>query len=71
MDAAWHDTPKDLTDIRFISLYEGKGITEGKKSATLRFIFQSNDRTLTDTEADAFLSYILDAIRERLVFEIK
>ena len=71
MDAAWHDTPKDLTDIRFISLYEGKGIPEGKKSTTLRFIFQSNDRTLTDAEADSFLSYIVDAMKEKLTFEIK
>ncbi|MDO8582515.1 MAG: phenylalanine--tRNA ligase subunit beta [bacterium] len=71
MDAAWHDTPKDLTDIRFISLYEGKGMPEGKKSATLRFVFQSNDRTLTDPEADSFLSYIVDAMKEKLAFEIR
>lgn len=71
MDAAWHDVPKDLTDIRFIDLYEGKGIPEGKKSVTLRFIFQSLDRTLTDAEADSFLSYILDAIKEKLAFELR
>ncbi len=71
MDAAWHDIPKDLTDIRFISLYEGKGIPEGKKSVTLRFVFQSIDRTLTDAEADSFLSYIVDAMKEKLTFEIK
>ena len=71
MDAAWHDVPKDLTDIRFISLYEGKGIPEGKKSVTLRFIFQSAKRTLTDIEADSFLSYIMDAMKEKITFEIK
>lgn len=71
MDAAWHDTPKDVIDIRFISAYEGKGIPEGKKSTTLRFIFQSLDRTLTDLEADSFLSYILDAMKEELTFEIR
>lgn len=71
MDAAWHDIPKDVIDIRFMDLYQGKGVPEGKKSTTLRFIFQSYDRTLTDTEADGFLSYILDAMKEKLAFEIK
>lgn len=71
MDAAWHDIPKDLIDIRFTDLYEGKGIPEGKKSVTLRFVFQSADRTLTDPEADSFLSYIMDAMKEKLTFELR
>ncbi len=71
MDAAWHDTPNDLQDIRFMGLYEGKGVPAGKKSVTLRFVFQSPDRTLTDAEADSFLSYVMDAMREKLPFEIK
>ena len=71
LDAAWHDTPKDLQNIAFVGLYEGKGIPEGKKSTTLRFVFQSLDRTLTDTEADSFLSYILDAMKEKITFEIR
>lgn len=71
MDVAWHDTPHDLADIRFMGVYEGKGMPEGKKSITLRFVFQPKERTLTDTEADGFLSYILDAMRERIAFEIK
>ena len=71
MDAAWHDVPKDVTDIHFTGLYEGKGVPEGKKSATLRFVFQSHDRTLKDAEADSFLGYIIDAMKEKIAFEIK
>ena len=71
MEAAWYDTPKDLTDIGFIGIYEGKGVSDGKKSVTLRFVFQSLERTLTDIEADSFLGYIIDAMREKLAFEIK
>jgi len=71
LDAAWHDVPHSVTDIRFMGVYAGKGIPEGKKSTTLRFVFQSKDKTLTDTEADDFLSYIMDAMRERVEFEIK
>ncbi len=71
MDAAWNDVPNGLQDIRFMGIYEGKGVPEGKKSVTLRFVFQSPDRTLTDAEADGFLSYIMDAMKEKLAFEIK
>ncbi len=71
MDAAWHDVPKDVADIRFMGLYEGKGVPEDKKSITLRFVFQSVSGTLTDIEADSFLSYILDAMKEKLTFEIR
>ena len=71
MDAAWHDTPHDLAEIQYMGTYEGKGVPAGKKSVTLRFIFQSNGRTLTDAEADSFLSYIFDAMKEKIEFEIK
>lgn len=71
MDAAWHDVPHDTAHIRFMGIYSGKGVPEGKKSITLRFVFQSKEKTLTDAEADGFLSYILDAMRERISFEIK
>ena len=71
MDAAWHDAPKDLTDIRFMGIYDGTGVPAGKKSVTLRFVFQSPDRTLTDAEADKFYGYIEDAMRELVAFEIK
>ncbi len=70
-DAALHDIPKDVQGISFIGAYEGKGVPEGKKSVTLRFVFQSPERTLTDAEADSFLSYIMDAMKEKLTFEIK
>lgn len=71
MDAAWHDAPKDLKEARFMGTYEGAGIPAGKKSITLRFIFRSDSRTLTDAEADTFYGYIIDAMKEKLAFEIK
>jgi phenylalanyl-tRNA synthetase beta chain len=71
MEVAKSDTPATLIETRFISAYEGKGIPEGKKSITVRFIFQSSDRTLTDQEADEVLGYIKDAMAERISFEIK
>lgn len=71
MDAAWHDAPKDLKEVRFMGIYEGAGIAAGKKSITLRFVFRSDNKTLTDDEADSFYGYVLDAMRELVAFEIK
>ncbi len=42
----------ELTEIRLLDVYSGKGIPEDKVSFTIRAIFQKRERTLTDEEAD-------------------
>jgi len=45
--------------------YRGPQVGEGKKSLALRIVLQSNERTLTDEEADAAMQGIVGALRER------
>lgn len=45
--------------------YRGPQVGEGKKSLALRIVLQSDERTLTDEDADAAMGRITAALRER------
>jgi phenylalanyl-tRNA synthetase beta chain len=45
--------------------YRGPQVGEGKKSLALRIVLQSDEKTLTDEDADAALARIVAALRER------
>jgi phenylalanyl-tRNA synthetase beta chain len=51
-----------IRDVDLVDEYEGDPIEEGKRSITVRIVFQSPERTLTDSEADGQM----DAIRKML-----
>jgi phenylalanyl-tRNA synthetase beta chain len=54
--------PATLVRVAEFDRYHGKGIAEGKVSASYRLTFQAPDRTLTDAEADAAMATIVDAL---------
>jgi phenylalanyl-tRNA synthetase beta chain len=45
--------------------YRGPQVGEGKKSLALRIVLQSDDKTLTDEDADAAMARIVAKLRER------
>jgi phenylalanyl-tRNA synthetase beta chain len=47
-----------LRDLRVFDLYQGPGIEPTRKSIALGLIFQDNNRTLTDDEADALMAAV-------------
>jgi phenylalanyl-tRNA synthetase beta chain len=49
-----------------IDVYRGKGLAEGKKSVSIRFIYQSGERTLTDKEVDDDQDAIIKKIKDTL-----
>jgi len=49
----------DLAAVKLIDVYKGKSIGENLKSITVRFVFSSMEKTLTDTEINAHISAIL------------
>ncbi len=51
-----------FSDVTLFDVYSGKNIAEGKKSLAFTIKFQSNDRTLTDAEADEAFAKILAAV---------
>jgi phenylalanyl-tRNA synthetase beta chain len=46
----------------YFDRYKGKGLADGKISLSVRLVFQSPDRTLTDTEVQAGFESILSAL---------
>jgi phenylalanyl-tRNA synthetase beta chain len=60
-----------LATLDLVDIYRGKGIKEGKKSATYRLTLQSNSRSLTDKEADNITGRIIAAIASDLGGELR
>ncbi len=57
--------PPTLVRVAEFDRYQGKGIAEGRVSLSYRLTFQAADRTLTDVEADAAMTAIVDALATR------
>jgi len=54
--------PATLTGVREFDRYQGKGIPDGKVSLSLRLIFRSSDRTLTDVEVQSAMDAVVAAL---------
>jgi len=58
-------------EARAFDEYRGPQVGEGRKSLALRIVFQSNEATLTDADADAALARIVARLRERFGAELR
>ncbi|MGY1489797.1 phenylalanine--tRNA ligase subunit beta [Methylobacillus pratensis] len=54
-----------ISDIALFDVYQGKGIAEGKKSLAFLVLMQDTQKTLTDAEADAVMTGLLDLLAQR------
>lgn len=57
--------------VTLFDVYQGKQIAAGKKSMAFSIQFQSNERTLTDGEADAGFQSILTAVQQEFGAELR
>ncbi|MBV8937799.1 MAG: phenylalanine--tRNA ligase subunit beta [Alphaproteobacteria bacterium] len=55
---------KLVSEIRLFDVYEGAGLPEGKKSLAITVVLQPQDRTLTDTEIEAFSKRLIAQIEK-------
>jgi phenylalanyl-tRNA synthetase beta chain len=55
-----------LAEVRVFDVYRGEPVPRGRKSLAFSLAFQATDRTLTDAEAEAAKSRILEALARRL-----
>jgi phenylalanyl-tRNA synthetase beta chain len=60
-----------LRDLRVFDLYQGPGIESGRKSVALGLIFQDNNRTLTDEEADRIVASVAADLQTTLDAKIR
>lgn len=49
-----------LNGFEFVTIYNGKGLPEGKKSMTFRFVIGSSEKTLSSDDINAFAKELLD-----------
>ena len=57
---------KLLRDVKLFDIYRGVGIPDGKKSMAFSLELRADDRTLTDTDSEAVISKVLQALKEKL-----
>ena len=62
---------KHLTSFNLINTFEGKDIPKGSVSMTLRFIFQSNTKSLLESEINESIQIILKLLEKRLNAKIR
>lgn len=60
-----------LQDITAFDIYRGQGIDKGKKSIALGLNLQDTSRTLTDSEADAIMTRVVDHLGSELGAKIR
>ena len=62
---------KHLVSFNLINTFEGKGIPKGSVSMTLRFTFQSNTKSLLESEINSAIQTILKLLEKRLNAKIR
>ncbi len=62
---------KYFKEVTLFDVYTGKQIADGKKSLAFTMQFQSNDKTLTDEEADEAFRNILKAVEKNFRAELR
>ncbi len=60
------ETEKDLEKIELFDIFEGDAIGAGKKSMAYSITYRSEERTLTDEDANRYHEHVKDAIRNQL-----
>ena len=62
---------KHLASFNLINTFEGKDIPKGSVSMTLRFTFQSNAKSLLESEINRSMQMILKRLEKRLNAKIR
>jgi phenylalanyl-tRNA synthetase beta chain len=57
--------------MNLFDVYEGKNLAEGKKSYAVSFMFQDEQKTLTDKQIDKVMDRLIQALKETLSAELR
>lgn len=67
-----HQTEKKLLrEVNLFDVYEGKNLPEGKKSYAVSFVFQDENKTLTDKQVDKMMSKLQHRFEKELNAELR
>ncbi len=62
---------KMLTSVNLFDVYQGKNLPEGKKSYAVSFIFQDENKTLTDKQVDKMMNKLQHRFEKELKAELR
>ncbi len=65
LDAVMDASVPSLAEISLFDVYRGKGVEKGKKSLAFRVLLQDTQKTLTDSEIEASIALLVDALKKR------
>ena len=71
VDAVREAGRPELREARVFDVYRGDQVGPGRKSVAIHLVFQAPDRTLTDEDAAAARSRIVDLLAERFSAELR
>ncbi|BCG62570.1 MAG: phenylalanyl-tRNA synthetase beta chain [Methyloprofundus sp.] len=60
-----------IKDVKVFDIYRGQGVEQGYKSVALALILQDATQTLTDTEIDAIVNKVLEALSNKLSAKLR
>ena len=63
--------PRYLVKTEFVGTYEGEGISDDKRSITLRVEYRADDRTLRDEEVDEIHWPVIEALKQKFGAEVR
>lgn len=66
-----HADKSILKEVNLFDVYEGKNLGEGKKSYAISFIFQDENKTLTDNQVEKAMNSLIMAYQEKVKAEIR
>jgi len=70
-DAIDSEAPEELEEIRFVGIYRGDGIDEGKKSVTVSLRFRAEQGTLKHETVDVFERKIIKSLSEAVGAQLR
>ncbi|MDX1542672.1 MAG: phenylalanine--tRNA ligase subunit beta [Christiangramia sp.] len=67
-----HQTERKLLkEVNLFDVYEGANLPEGKKSYAVSFVFQDENKTLTDKQVDKMMNKLQDRFEKELKAELR
>jgi phenylalanyl-tRNA synthetase beta chain len=63
---SFNQEKKLLTSVNLFDVYDGKGIENGMKSYAISFVFENEQKTMTDKDIDRIMNKIMKALENEL-----
>lgn len=65
-ELAFKNEKRLLKEVNLFDVYEGKNLEDSKKSYAISFVFQDNEKTLTDAQVDKIIEKLITALSNDL-----